>query len=410
MLTADGHPIEPQGPLLKFPEKLNGFFEPGMRHYVLHGGRGSAKSWSVAAFLVTTALTAPHRILCGREYQNSIRESVKYLIDAQIRRLGYVDEFESKRTYIKSRNGSEFIFAGLHHNIESLKSMEGITIAWLEEAQTISRNSMTDFVPTIRAPGSFLIYTMNPRFATDPVYEDLVEPKVPRDDVRTLELNYADNPWFWGSPLVGEMRHMRKTNPGMYRHVWRGGLLQDDAARIFPNVAVEAFETPDDADFMYGADFGFANDPAVILRTFMSPDESKIFVDYEIQRYHLKLNKYAETYDLIPGIRNGVIVGDSSQPQTIDHLVDQGFRAIGAIKGAGSVMEGIRFLQSKDIIVHPRCESIVAESYLYVFKRHPQTNHIMPIPVDKNNHAWDALRYAWEGKWMKSSPMFAFIG
>lgn len=403
-------PMAAKRPQLKLPKKLNGFFEPGMRHYVLHGGRGSAKSWSIAAFLVYIALTGRHRILCCREYQTSIRESVKYLIEAQIRVLGYQSQFRCTRTSIKARNGSEFIFAGLHHNIESIKSMEGITIVWVEEAQTISRESVKQLVPTIRYAGSFLLYSLNPRFGDDPVYEDLVVPKVPRDDVRAVEINYDDNPWFNDTPLRAEMEHMKKTNPGMYRHVWRGQLLEDDEARIFTNVTVEAFDTPENAEFMYGADFGFANDPAVILRTFMSPDEKKIFVDYEIQSYHLKLVDYPDTYNSIPGIRRGAIVADSSEPQTIDYLIDRGFTVTGAFKGAGSVMEGIRFLQSKDIIVHPRCQSILAEAHLYLFKRHPQTDKIMPVPVDANNHAWDALRYAWEGRWMKRGPMVKVIG
>jgi phage terminase large subunit len=122
--------------------------------------------------------------LCGREYQASIRESVKALLEQQIDRMGYRDCFRISERSITSANGSEFIFSGLRHNIDSIKSMEGLTIVWIEEAHVISRHSLDTLVPTVRSPGAFFLYTLNPRFPTDPVYEDFIAPRRARSRPR----------------------------------------------------------------------------------------------------------------------------------------------------------------------------------------------------------------------------------
>lgn len=342
------------------------------------------------------------RILCGREFQTSIADSVKELLEKTIERLGFGAYFVITETTIESINGSKFIFKGLRHNIASIKSLEGITILWIEEAHVISRKSLDTILPTIRGSGEadpICIFTLNPQQPTDPVYEDFIAPKIPRPDVRALEINFYDNPWF--TPMMRrQMLAMRAANFGMFRHVWLGKFLVDDDARIFKNVVVEAFETPEDADFLYGADFGFAKDPATIVRSFMSPDQSTIYVDHEYCEYHLRLDDYPGMYDRIPNIKNALIIGDSANPQTIDYLIGLGYTMSGARKGKDSVRDGIRFLQSKIIKVHPRCKELIAESFLYVFKRHPVTDRVLPEPEKGNDHCWDALRYAYEDVWM----------
>lgn len=386
-------------PTLELPTRLNGFFEPGPLFYALYGGRGSAKSWSIAGYLIYRALQGRERILCGREFQTSIDDSVKALLEATIERLGFQDYFRITDRSITSANGSRFIFKGLRHNIASIKSLEGITILWIEEAHVISRTSLDTILPTVRAGGSICIFSMNPQQPTDPVFEDFIAPKIPRPDVRALEVNFYHNPWF-SEMMRRQMLAMRASNFGMFRHVWLGKFLVDDDARIFKNVVVEAFEAPENADFLYGADFGFAKDPATILRSYMSPDQTTIYVDYQFAEYHLQLDKYPTMYDRVPGIKSGVVIGDSANPQTIDYCNGLGYSMSGARKGKDSVRDGIRFLQSKVIKVHPRCKDLIAESFAYVFKRHPVTNRVLPEPEDANNHCWDALRYAYEDLWM----------
>lgn len=139
----------------RLPPRLKGFFRPGPRYLVLHGGRGSAKSWSAAEFVLLSGLERRHRILCGREIQKSIKDSVKKLLDDKINAMGLRPYYRSTDTSITGVNGTEFMFAGLRHNPETIKSMEGVTILWIEEAQTISRDSFEVIKPTIRSMRTF---------------------------------------------------------------------------------------------------------------------------------------------------------------------------------------------------------------------------------------------------------------
>lgn len=373
---------------------------------MLHGGRGSAKSWSVATYLLLQGYAKRHRILCCREIQKSIRDSVKKLLDNRIEALGLRAFYRSTDTSIVGLNGTEFIFAGLRHNVEAVKSMEGITICWVEEAQTISRDSVDVLVPTIRAPGSIILYTMNPRFPDDPIYEDFIlraQEGTLRPDARVEQMNYCDNLWFPGSPLVAEMEDCRRNNHDVYLHIWEGQILVDGDALVFgKNVRCEWCEPPDGAQFMFGADFGFAQDPTTLNRTWMSDDESTIFIDHEAHGIRTEIDDLPELFDEIPGCRDWPIIADSARPETISYLSRKGFHITGAEKGKGSVEDGITFLQGKQIVIHPRCKNTLAEFKTHKFKRHAQTNAILPKTEDVNNHHIDGMRYAWEGKWQKA--------
>ena len=181
----------------------------------------------MATHLLLEGLQKKHRILCCREIQNSIKQSVKKLLDDRIDALGLRWFYRSTDTSIIGANGTEIFFAGLRHNVETIKSMEGITICWIEEAQTISRDSLEVLKPTIRIEGSVIIMTLNPRFIDDPVYEDFL--KQERPDARVLEMNWQHNPWFT-DVLRAEMEHMRRTNFPLYEHIWQGKILVDGEA------------------------------------------------------------------------------------------------------------------------------------------------------------------------------------
>jgi len=202
-----------------FPTKLRELFAPH-RFKVLYGGRGGAKSWSVAMALLVLGSNRPLRILCAREVQKSMRDSVHRLLSDQIAALGLGGFYEVLGTEIRGANGTLFLFAGLQsHTVDSIKSYEAIDIVWVEEAQAVSARSWEVMVPTIRRPGSEIWLTMNPDMAVDPTYSRFIANA--DGDTWLCEINWRDNPWF---PPVLEKERQRhfKRDPDTYWNVWEG--------------------------------------------------------------------------------------------------------------------------------------------------------------------------------------------
>jgi phage terminase large subunit len=181
-----------------FPPKLAGLFAPH-RYKVLYGGRGSAKSWSVARAIVLRMAQTPTRVLCVREQMNSIRDSVHRLLSDQIESLGLSGIFEIQQATIKVVSGpgagSEASFEGIRHNISKIKSYEGIDICWAEEADQVSDSSWATLIPTIRSPGSEIWITFNPNLESDATYQRFIK-HPPPDTWSVVEVNWRDNPWF----------------------------------------------------------------------------------------------------------------------------------------------------------------------------------------------------------------------
>ena len=164
------------------------------RYKVAYGGRGSAKSWTIASLLVVAAYVNPIRVLCAREIQKSIGDSVIQLLSDTIERLGLQSFFDIQKTVITGTNGSRFIFEGLRSNITKIKSMEGINRVWVEEAESVSATSWETLIPTIRAPGSEIWVSFNPADELDNTYQRFVINPPP--DSYVVAVNYQDNPWF----------------------------------------------------------------------------------------------------------------------------------------------------------------------------------------------------------------------
>lgn len=204
---------------IEFPEKLRFLFKP-KRYKVAHGGRGSAKSWSFARALLIQGAERKLRILCTREVQKSIKDSVHKLLSDQIEALGLGDFYEILDTEIRGANGTEFTFAGLaQHTVESVKSYEGVDICWIEEAQNVSKFSWEILLPTIRKEGSEIWISFNPMLDTDETWVRFVEN--PHPDSVVVQVNYSDNPWF-SDVLEQERLHCFATNPTDYPNIWEG--------------------------------------------------------------------------------------------------------------------------------------------------------------------------------------------
>lgn len=365
------------------------------RHLAWHGGRGPGKTRTVATGLLIQSMERHERVLCGRETQRSIKDSSKRVLDDEIVRLGLGAVFDSTETEIRGPNDGLFIFTGLRNNAAGVKSIEGVTTFWGDEAQAFSQGSIDTIVPTIRGPKSRLIWTWNPDLPTDPVDVMFRGEGGPPPHSIVREVNYPDNPWF-PDELRAEMEYTRSRDPEKYQHIWLGKYRQNSEARVFHNWRIEEFEARDGAVHRLGADFGFSIDPSCAVRCHI--EGRNLYVDYEAYRIGCEIDALPDLFLSIPEAEKWPMVGDTSRPETISYLRRHGFPKIAAaVKGARSVEEGVGFLQSYDIIVHPRCTHVIDELTLYSYKTDPLTQLVLPVLADKDNHMIDALRYATEG-------------
>lgn len=207
----------------KFPQKMGILFDEAQpaRYRVAYGGRGSGKSWSIARALILLATQdEPVRILCAREVQRSIKDSVHKLLSDQIEAMGLGAKFDVLQTEIRGTNGSEFIFSGLSSQTrESIKSFEGVNYCWVEEAQVVSKRSWEILVPTIRADRSEIWISFNPELETDDTYIRFVTN--PPKSARVMKVNWSDNPWF-PQVLRAEKDDLKARDPDAYQNVWEG--------------------------------------------------------------------------------------------------------------------------------------------------------------------------------------------
>lgn len=391
------------------------------RYKGAYGGRGTGKSWWFGTLLLERCMQRRTRALCVREVQRSLEQSVKRLLEDRIEAMGLHNRFKVARNHIETPYGGLIAFQGMqNHTAESVKSLESFNIAWVEEAHVLSQRSLDLLRPTMfRTDHSEIWFSWNPRFPTDPV-DALLRGETPPPSSTVVKVGYEDNPWF-PDGLREEMEWDLKRDPVKWEHVWNGGYLLRSDAQVFQNWRVEEFETPDDARFYFGGDWGFSVDPSVLVRCWM--DGRTLYVDDEAYMLGCEvdylpflfggcqdealrgLNKDAwasipQKYRGMRGIegsRAWTIIADSARPETIDYLRRHGFPKIeSAKKGAGSIEEGIEFLRSYDIVVHPRCRHVRDELATYRYKTDRNTEEVLPVLEDKKNHTIDSLRYAVE--------------
>lgn len=381
-------------PVIDLPEYAADLWQP-FRHLAWHGGRGGGKSRTVATGLVLQAMERHERVLCGRETQRSIKDSSKRLLDDEIDRLGLRRAFESTETEIRGPHDSLFLFSGVKGNASGLKSIEGVTTFWGDEAQAFSQGSIDTIVPTIRAKGSRLVWTWNPDLETDPIDTLFRSGDGPPPSSILREINWSDNPWF-PDVLRVEMEYVRDRDPDKYAHIWLGKYRRNSEARVFRNWRVEAFETPSNVEFRLGADFGYSIDPSCAVRCWI--DGRTIYFDHEAYGLGVEIVDLPNLFMGIPDAERWYMTADSSRPETISYLRSNGFPKIRpAIKGARSVEEGVEFLKSYDLVVHPRCTHLIDELTLYSYKTDSLTGQVTPVLADKDNHMIDSARYACEG-------------
>ena len=227
---------------LKLTKEFTPFLEPN-RYKVVFGGRGSGKSFSIAQLLVLRAFKEPTRILCAREIQRSISDSVLQLLSDTIQRLKLTDFFDVQKSQIIGKNGSRFLFLGLSNNITKVKSYEGLDICWVEEAESVSYTSWETLIPTVRKKGSEIWVSFNPNDEMDDTYQRFVVNPPPKAYVK--KVNYNQNPWF-PDELEKERVYLKSKNEDLYNHVWEGEVLsnRDGAyfAKFIPNDQIIDFK------------------------------------------------------------------------------------------------------------------------------------------------------------------------
>ena len=382
---------------LQVPEVYGFLFSPS-RYKVAWGGRGSAKSWSFARALIGLAYTKKCRILCVREYQSSISDSVHKLLADQIATLGLSAYFDvQQKAIICTLTGAEFLFKGLRRNVQEIKSTEGVDYVWVEESQSVSAESWQVLIPTIRRPASEIWVSFNPFEVTDPTYQRFVvnaDPEFARSIVKT---GWQDNPGF-PEELNKERLYLLQSDPDAYSWVWDGLCRTVSDAVVFKGkYSIEAFDTPETARFYHGVDWGFASDPTVMVRSFI--DKETLFIDAEAYGHGVEIDKLPELFDTIETSRDWPVFADNARPETISYM-----RRVGGInispadKWKGSVEDGIAHMKGfRSIVVHERCKQTAQEFRLYSYKRDARTDEILPIIADKNGHCLDAIRYSLNG-------------
>jgi len=404
--------IDPNIPSLVLDRNhpLSDLYYKHARNKVYWGGRGSAKSWGFAEALVRKAMTQPLRILCCREIQRTIADSSHKLLIDTIKRLGVEGWFEWTKTSITSRTGAEFIFRGLFQNEQGIRSVEGVDICWVEEAQTVTAMSWQSLSPTMRKPGSEIWVSYNLIDENDATHQRFVLNT--RSNSIVHKINYDSNPFFAGSPLEQEMLDDKALDQHLYEHIWLGMALKvSDAIILSGKYVVQDFDeklwTQAPARRL-GLDFGFAQDPLALLSMFELND--CLYIERECYDTGIELDEMVDRMAAdVPEVMEWPVKADSSRPETISHLRRYGVACHPAEKWDGCVKDGIAHLRKyRQIIIHSRCPNTAREARLYRYKTDPKIvdKHgqplVLPVVIDKHNHTWDAARYGLDGS-IKSS-------
>lgn len=386
---------------VKIPARLRPVFLPtrGTAAYRgAYGGRGSGKSQTAALIAAIWGYAEPLRILCTRELQVSIKDSFhRELRDAIERTPWLAAHYDVGVDYLRGRNGTEFIFRGLRHNTSSIKSLAGIDLTIVEEAEDVPEQSWLDLEATVfRKDRSELWAIWNPRSEGSPVDKRLRQNKP--DNALVADINWQDNPFFPDGLDRLRRRQMEMLDPATYAHIWDGAYLTNSNAQVFGGkIEVQSFEPTRDPAWrgpFYGGDFGFSQDPTAAVEVWICGNS--IYIRREAFRSGLELDDTASFVTAaIPGFEREVSRWDNSRPESISHLTRHGLpRAQAVEKWPGSVEDGIAFLRSfKSIIIHPDCANMQKEARLYSYKVNDNGDVTTKI-IDAHNHGWDAVRYA----------------
>lgn len=374
---------------IQIPKEFKRLFDRDWREAAIYGGRFSLKSHTVARLLLIRARQEKTRIACFREFQNSISDSSHQLLVDLINAYGLYDFKITDNSIVNEITGSDFIFKGLHRNEQSIKSIEGIDIAWCEEAQSLSQNSIEILTPTIRKPGSQIIYTYNRLLEDDPVHKRLVIEGRPNTLVIYVNYDTALKYGFMPESVQKEMEDDKEKRPNLYRHKWLGEPNSREL-KIYKDWNIIE-DIPHEASLKrYGLDFGYTADPSAIVALYYY--NGGYILDEVLYQKGLLNNQIADILNTKP---KALVVADSAEPKSIDEIKMYGILITGASKGPGSVNQGINFVQSQKISVTKRSLNLINEynNYFYLTDK---AGKPLNEPQGFNDHLLSAVRYAFD--------------
>lgn len=393
---------------IQLPPKLIPVFSGPARYRGAHGGRGSAKTRSFALMTAVRAYMFAEAgisgvILCGREFMNSLADSSMEEVKQAIRSVPWLDSyFEIGELFIRTRNRRvSYVFCGLRTNLDSIKSKARILLAWVDEAESVSKVAWQKLTPTVRETGSEIWVTWNPERDGSPTDERFR--KDPPPNSKLVELNYTDNPWF---PAVLEEERLSdrdRLDDQTYAWIWDGAYRENSDAQILSGKYRVAEFVPGGGWHgpYFGLDWGFSQDPTAGVKLWIN--DSRLYVEHEAGRVGLENDDIAKyMIARLPGIERHTVRADCARPETISHVKSTGNgrrpalpMIVGAEKWPGSVEDGVAHLRSySEIIIHARCTAFLREARLYSYKVDRLTGDVLTDIVDKHNHYMDASRYA----------------
>ena len=379
---------------IEIPSEYRPLFNDGWREAAIYGGRYSLKSHTVARFLLIKAREAKTRVACFREFQNSISESSHQLLSDLIQQYELTDFEVTNNSIVNRINGSDFLFKGLWNNEQSIKSIEGIDLAWIEEAQTVSETSLEVLTPTVRKDNSKIIYTYNRLLEDDPVHKRLILEG--RPNTLAINVNYDIAVKYGMIPdvILQEIEDDKLNRPSLYRHKWLGepNTLE---RKIYKDWAF-VDDIPHEARLVVrGLDFGFTTDPSVLVNIYQHNGGFIIDELFYQKGFHNK-----QIADFLNGLpdRNVLTIADSAEPKSVDEIRNYGCNIVGANKGQGSVKQGIDFVQSQRISVTKRSTNLIKAYRNYMWKV-DKNGRIINEPDHSYSDACDALRYGLSHFW-----------
>lgn len=388
---------------VEFPGKLTPLFQPH-RYKILVGGRGSSKSWSIARALLILGARQPLRILCARELQKSIKDSVHKLLSDQVAEMHLDGHYEILQTAIRGKNGTEFFFESLRHNASQIKSYERINIVWVEEAATVSKSSWDVLIPTIRAEGSEIWVSFNPELEEDETYQRFI--LNPPSDSVIIKLNWSDNPWF-PDVLKSERDDLNARDMDAYLNVWEGQCRQTVEGAIYANELRKAQDDGRITSVPYDPtrpvntfwDLGWADNTSIWF-------VQKVGLDYRVIDFYqnrlrdiphylqvLQQKPYVYGTDFLPHDARAKRLG-------MNKSIEETLKGLGRrvdIIPIQSILDGIhsaRMIFGACWFDASKCADGLQSLRRYRYDTDPDTGRVSRLPLhDANSHAADAWRY-----------------
>lgn len=386
--------------MININKKYIPLFTGDTRYYIIIGGRGSGKSFAVSSFLCMLSFEPNQRILYTRQTMTSAHLSVIPELNEKIELMEADEKFSINKTEIVNiESGSDILFKGIQSssgtNTANLKSLNAITTWILDEAEELTDESIFDKINlSIRTKGvqNRVILVMNPTTKESWIYKRFFEDRGVNQmfngvigDTTYIHTDYRDNIKNLDQSFLAQIEDIRINKPKKYQHVILGAWLEKSEGVIFENWHIGDFV--DTGYTLFGSDFGFSTDPTTLVRVSVDSSSKKIYLQQECYKPRLKTDDIANIMIAVCG--NQKIVGDSAEPRLITELQGRGLNIKGAIKGQGSIREGIAVLLDYELIITPESADLIKELNNYAW-----SDRKSETPIDAYNHLIDAVRYA----------------